>query len=144
MGIGYPITQTLPNITIILKLLVSYELIYSTAISTIKMSALLFYMRVFVNDGLRLATKLTIGFVMLWSTGNILQVFLICRPFRATYDPSVQGECGDQIASFIAIGAFNIVTDLLILTLPIPTIWSLSMRLSTRVGILGVFSIGLL
>ncbi len=142
MGIGYPITDTLPNIVTILKMLVAYELIFSTCISTIKMSVMFFYLRVFVNNGLRLATKLVMAFVLLWTTGNILQVFLICRPFAATYDPTVKGECGNQIVSFIAIGAFNVVTDAMILTLPIPTIWGLKMSSSARLGLSAIFLIG--
>jgi hypothetical protein len=144
MGIGFDITETMPNIFHILKMLVAYELIYATSISTIKLSVMLFYLRVFVNSGLRKAVKLAIGFVVLWSVGNILQVFLICRPFAHTYDPTVPGECGNQIASFIAIGAFNIITDVIILTLPLPTIWSLKMTTPAKLGLTGVFLVGLM
>lgn len=144
MGIGYPGTETLPNLTTILKMLVAYELIFATCISTIKMSVMFFYLRVFVNDGLRPATKIAMGFVLLWSAGNILQVFLICRPFAATYDPLIKGECGNQVVSFIAIGAFNVITDVIILTLPIPTIWGLKMSSSARLGLSAVFLIGLM
>ncbi|KAK3305421.1 uncharacterized protein B0T15DRAFT_493589 [Chaetomium strumarium] len=144
MGIGFPVTETMPNLFTILKFLVAYELIYSTAISTIKFSVLVFYLRVFVNDRMRLYTKLALGFVGTWSVGNLLQVFLICRPFRRTYDPTVDGTCGNQIASFIAIGAFNIISDVMILTLPLPTVWSLKMATPAKLGLTGVFLIGLL
>jgi hypothetical protein len=80
---------------------------------------------------------------MLWSTANILQVFLICRPFRRTYDPTVVGTCGDQVASFIAIGAFNAITDVMILSLPLKTVWGLQMKPAAKIGITGVFLIGL-
>lgn len=142
MGIGFPITETMPNLSHILKMLVAYELIYATSISTIKISVLVFYLRVFVNRGLRLATMAALTFVGLWTVGNTLQVFLVCRPFARTYDPSVEGECGDQVASFIAIGAFNIVTDIIILTLPLPTIWSLKMATPAKLGLTGVFLVG--
>ena len=144
MGVGYPIIETLPNLVPILKMLVAYELIFATCTSTIKMGVMFFYLRVFVNSGLRLAIKLVMGFVLLWSVGNILQVFLICRPFAAAYDPSIKGECGNQVGAFIAIGAFNVVTDAMILTLPIPTIWRLNMSRSTKAGISGVLLIGLM
>ncbi|KAL2169101.1 hypothetical protein VTG60DRAFT_6428 [Thermothelomyces hinnuleus] len=144
MGIGYPVTETLPNLETILKLLVAYELIFSTAIGTIKVSVLLFYLRVFVNRGLRMATKAALVFVMLWNIGNILQVFLICRPFAKTYSLTVEGECGDQVASFIAIGAFNVISDVIILTLPLPTVWSLKTSTPTKLGLTGVFLVGLI
>ncbi|KAK3401706.1 hypothetical protein B0T20DRAFT_121270 [Sordaria brevicollis] len=146
MGVGYPFTETYMNLVPILKLLISYELIFATCISTVKLSVMFFYLRVFVNQGLRTATKIAMTFVLLWSTGNILQVFLICRPFRATYDPmsAPDAVCGSQKASFIAIGAFNVVTDIVILTLPLPTVWGLKMNWSTKAGLTGVFLIGLL
>ncbi|KAK1639321.1 hypothetical protein BDP81DRAFT_312793 [Colletotrichum phormii] len=144
MGIGYPITDTLPNIVIILKLLVVYEFIFATCISTIKLSVMFFYLRVFVNPGLRTATKFAMGFVMVWTTANILQVFLICHPFEATYNPAVPGKCGNQIASFIVIGAFNVITNVMILALPISTVWALKMSTPAKLGIIAVFSIGLI
>ncbi|KAK4124292.1 hypothetical protein N657DRAFT_680304 [Parathielavia appendiculata] len=144
MGVGYNMPETLPNLETILKMLVAYELIFSTTISTIKISVLIFYLRVFVNRSLRIATKATLVFVMLWSVGNTLQVFLICRPFAKTYSLTVEGVCGDQIASFIAIGAFNIITDLIILTLPLPTVWSLKMSTPAKLGLTGVFLVGLI
>ncbi len=127
MGIGYDVGEVLPNLVTLLKMLIAYELIYSSSMSTVKISILCFYLRVFVNRGLRTATKVAIVLVCLWCAGNFLQVFLICRPFPRVYDPAVPGECGDQIASFIAIGAYNIVTDVIILALPMPTLWSLKM-----------------
>lgn len=105
---------------------------------------MMFYLRVFVNAGLRLAVKCSLIFVAAWTTGNILQVFLICHPFRATFDPATPGTCGNQIASFIAIGAFNVVTDILILSLPMTTIWGLKMRTPAKIGLTVVFLIGLL
>ncbi|KAL2884801.1 hypothetical protein HOO65_090096 [Ceratocystis lukuohia] len=110
----------------------------------IKLSALFFYLRVFVNRSLKFATKATIWFVLLWSIGNILQVFLICRPFKAAIDPNTPGTCGSQKASFIAIGCFNAVTDLMILVLPIHTVWSLKARLGMKVALTAVLTIGLL
>ncbi|KAJ9412518.1 hypothetical protein QL093DRAFT_2027278 [Fusarium oxysporum] len=125
MGIGYSITEAAVNIGLILRLLVAYELIFSMATFVIKLSVLSFYLRIFVHCNLRLYAKLSMGFVSLWTLGNVLQVFLICRPFAASYDPTVKGTCGNQVSSFIAIGAFNAITDVLILSLPLPVLWSL-------------------
>jgi len=144
MGEGHPTADTLPNLMSILKMLVANEFLFTTAITTVKFSVLFFYLRVFVNKGLRLAVKVTMGFVMLWTLGNILQVFLICQPFAAAYDIKLKGDCGNQVASYIAIGCFNVVTDLIVLALPILTVWSLQMPKMTKLGVTGIFLIGLL
>ncbi|KAJ9134133.1 Integral membrane protein [Pleurostoma richardsiae] len=144
LGVGYHVTEAGVNLPMILRLLVCYELIFATSTFTVKLSVLFFYLRVFVNRGLRLATQLTLGFVCAWTLGNIMQVFLICRPFRAAYDTTVKGKCGNQVASFIAIGVFNIVTDIIILTLPVPTIWTLKTGKKVKAALTGVMMIGLL
>ncbi|KAL2133232.1 hypothetical protein VTI74DRAFT_2697 [Chaetomium olivicolor] len=144
MGVGYNVTETMPNLEHILKMLVAYELIYSMSLSTIKISVLFFYLRVFVNRGLRIATKAALAFVILWSVGNILQVFLLCRPFVKTYTPTAEGSCGNQLASFISIGAFSIITDVIILSLPLPTVWSLKTSTLAKLGLTGVFLVGLI
>ncbi|KAK3376379.1 hypothetical protein B0T24DRAFT_618563 [Lasiosphaeria ovina] len=144
MGAGYDFSPDFPliNFLNILKLLVSYELIFSITISFVKLSVLMFYLRVFVNKGLRTAVKVVMALVISWSLGNILQIFLLCRPFAASYDPFTKGECGSQLASFIAVGAFNIATDLIVLSLPIPTVWSLKTTTRAKLALTAVFLIG--
>jgi hypothetical protein len=145
MGVDYPITETLPNIVPLLKLMVSYALIYSFCISTVKISVLFFYLRVFVNERLRLATKIVMGFVASWTITNILLLLLICRPFKANYTPTLSTtHCGNQVQAFISIGAFNIISDVLICALPIPTIWSLTAKRKMKITLSGLFMIGLL
>lgn len=126
------------------QLLVAYVFLFATSTLTIKLSVLFFYLRVFVNRSMIRATKVVMVWVVLWSLGNILQIFLICRPFAASYDPSVSGTCGDQKASFIAIGSFNAVTDVVILCLPIPTIWALKATRRTKIFLTIMFTAGLL
>lgn len=89
------------------------------------------------------ASKFVMVWVSCWSLGNILQIFLICRPFAASYDPGVSGTCGNQKASFLAIGCFNALTDLAILVLPVHTIWSLHTKTGTKLSLLAIFLVGL-
>jgi hypothetical protein len=144
MGVGLPITETLPNLVIILKLTVSYALIYTACISTVKLSVLFFYLRVFPNKHMRIATKIVIGFVTVWAVANILMFFLICRPFEANYNPAIGGTCGNQVSAFIAVGAYNIVSDFVVLTLPLRTIWTLNTKKQMKLSLTAIFLAGLL
>jgi hypothetical protein len=63
----------------------------------------------------------------------------MCRPFASRFDPKAYlgAECSNQVPIYIAIVCFNVVTDLPILLLPIPTIWTLNMKRRQRI-LLGV------
>jgi hypothetical protein len=143
MGVGLHITETIANLPVILKLMVAYALIYTGCISILKLSVLFFYLRVFLNPGMQLATKITLGVVGAWTIANILMLFLMCRPFASNYDLTVKGECADQPTIFIAIGAFNIITDVVILVLPLPTIWGLKAAKQKKIGLTVIFLFGL-
>jgi hypothetical protein len=125
-------------------MLVAYQLIYGTAQALAKVSYLFFYLRIFINKGFILAVKIMIGIILAWWTSNILQVFLICRPFNFNWNIYITGTCGNRPVAFTAIGAINLITDVAILLLPIPTVFKLQMPLSSKFGICGIFAIGLL
>jgi hypothetical protein len=84
------------------------------------------------------------AFVVAGSFANLLQPFLMCRPFRGLYDPTVPAKCGDELASLIAMGVFQVATDMVILGLPIYTLWNLKMKSQKKVGLVGIFMIAFL
>lgn len=140
MGVGYHISETLPNIFLIVKLTISYATIYTVCISAVKLSVLFFYLRTFVNKGMQLATKIVIGLICVWSSASILSLFLSCRPFPKY----LSGTCADEVSAFIAIGAYNIVSDFIVLTLPLRTIWTLNTRKQMKISLSIVFLAGLI
>lgn len=73
---------------------------------------------------------------------SIIQIFLICRPFAAQWDPRVLGACGDQVASFMALESAGVVLDLGILLIPSLMIVQLHMRREAKVQLILVFNIG--
>ncbi|RDW56862.1 hypothetical protein BP5796_12929 [Coleophoma crateriformis] len=144
LGMRVHITEVpADNLTLLLKLLVAYQLIYGTVQALAKISYLCFYLRIFVNDEFIKAVKIVAAIVVAWWTANVLQVFLICTPFKLNYDVTITGTCGNRPAAYTAIGAINLITDVAILLLPIPTVWKLQMPVSSKIGICGVFAIGL-
>jgi hypothetical protein len=105
---------------------------------------LLFYLRVFVNKGLRLATMVAIGVVAAWTIGNVISLCLACQPFDTEIDFTVLEQCPDTTRVFVSVGAYNIISDIVILVLPIPTIWALKTGWHFKVAITGILALGLL
>lgn len=133
------------DLVVIKKLLIAFEFLYATTTLTIKLSVLCLYLRIFCqrfSNNLKALVKGAMAFILIWSVANILQVFLICHPFQATFDDNIIGTCGDQIASYIAIGCFNAISDLIVLTLPISTLWSLKLKMIYKICTSVIFLLG--
>lgn len=66
----------------------------------------------------------------------------MCRPFAYTWDKTIEGgKCGDPMISWVVTGVLNMVSDLIILTLPMPYLFRLEMPLVKRLILIAVFGI---
>ncbi|KAK9311147.1 hypothetical protein V1524DRAFT_457636 [Lipomyces starkeyi] len=132
-------------ITSFLKDLVAVQILWATSLAMTKASILLFYMRIFdvADRHFRIVSRVAIVAIFLWCMSVILCGFLLCRPFAYNWDQSIPGgHCNNQILSYILTGSFNIVTDILVLCLPIPMIRKLQMPFRTKVALTLIFAIG--
>lgn len=125
-------------------MLVAYQLVYGTTLLLGKSSYLFFYRRIFVSQRFIKATWILLAIVCAWYIANILQVFFICRPFRANWDITVKAVCGDRPVAYTVVGAVNMITDFAIMVLPIRFVWELQMPTSSKIGVCFIFMIGLL
>ncbi|EGC48477.1 integral membrane protein [Histoplasma capsulatum var. duboisii H88] len=150
-GIGYGHTVQviqeygLEPITKLLKLLIPLQFLWVLSLSFCKVSILMLYAKVFP-----VATVIWVGrgamvFIAAWAIATIVAGCVICRPFAFNWDQTIPGgKCGDQVLSFTITGVFNLVTDILVLCLPLPYLAKLQMQLYKKLVLIGVFSIGLL
>lgn len=110
-----------------------------------KLSVLMLYLRVF---GINRPFRYTVFFVMtIWTMYIIADVLVItfeCNPVQKAWDPLVPGHCINIINVGVAIGYFNLITDCMILILPIPMLWSLQLALRMKLAVLAMFMTGVL
>lgn len=109
----------------------------------IKLSILTFYYRVFVTPVFRKVVLATITFIALWVLTITIVLALECRPIAKFWNPTVPGKCFNLVAFSYFTNISNLVTDLWIFLLPIPVIWRLHISNHQRLGLCGVFLIGL-
>ncbi|MCJ1270110.1 hypothetical protein MMC22_010004 [Lobaria immixta] len=83
------------------------------------------------------------GVVSCWALSVVLETFLLCRPFKYNWDPTLNHTCGNRIASYIASGGLNLVTDIMVLSLPVPMVWALRIPRRNKIILFGVFGVGL-
>lgn len=66
----------------------------------------------------------------------------MCEPVEAFWNHNIKGFCLDQQAAFLSDSVISVVTDLIILILPLPLTWSLQMPLAKKLRVIGMLSAG--
>ncbi|KAI4162631.1 MAG: hypothetical protein LQ342_003677 [Letrouitia transgressa] len=125
------------------KSLYALEWLYLTSVALPKLSVLCFFLRVFTRRDARLTCYVLIGFVTATWAAYILAANLKCRPLAYQWDKHIPGGyCANIEAYYKTTSVPNIVTDLVIIMLPVPTVIALKTTLVRKVGLLCVFLVG--
>ncbi|PGG99924.1 hypothetical protein AJ79_08361 [Helicocarpus griseus UAMH5409] len=150
-GIGYGHTTDvamqygLEPITKLLKLLIPLQFLWALSLSFCKVSILLVYIKVFPVPMVIWVGRGTMAFIAAWALATIIAGCVICRPFAFNWDQTIPGgKCGNQVLSFTVTGVLNLITDVMVLVLPLPHLYKLQMRLYKKLVLIAVFSIGIL
>ncbi|KAG8529603.1 uncharacterized protein KY384_006240 [Bacidia gigantensis] len=119
------------------------QTIFCCAITAIKLSILFFYRRLFPYRTFTLVA-LAVGIVnILWWLGALFVAFLHCRPLAFYWDKSLpSGVCSDDKTVGFALTGTELVTDIIVLILPIPWLWGLKRTIPRRVAVVGLFLLG--
>jgi hypothetical protein len=77
-------------------------------------------------------------------TSIFFSLLFACKPIAASWDPLLFGTavCINRGAIYITQAVIGIVTDVLLLGLPIPTVLKLEMPNKQKIGLVGIFGIG--
>ncbi|KAK0384401.1 hypothetical protein NLU13_8488 [Sarocladium strictum] len=85
------------------------------------------------------------GFITAYTIVALCSFFFHCRPIEGSFNATIKSVCYSRelfIAFSIMNTAFNMFSDVMCATLPIPIIWTLNMKLRTRLYLIGVLSLG--
>ncbi|KAH8667557.1 hypothetical protein BGZ60DRAFT_377124 [Tricladium varicosporioides] len=126
------------------------QILYGPCILAVKLSILLQYLRIFVpsrqsNKSMFIALSITFTAHLLFYTVDTFFQIFSCNPREKAWDRTIiHGRCFDLPATFVASGAVNVVSDFVLLVLPIYSVWCLKISTRQKVAISGVFATGLL
>ena len=126
------------------KLAFLTQIFWQVTMPTVKTSLLLLYYRLFPGQNLRRATFM-VGALM-WSffiASTIVQLN-ICVPVRFFWNKDISGgRCPLDVNKFYLSGSiFNMITDIMVLSLPLPTVWNLQISVKKKIGLSFVFLLG--
>lgn len=118
------------------------EILYATTIGVIKVSTLLLFARIFPNQKLKRIFWAVGLFISTYITITVFIMAFQCNPVNGFWNLTIKSECVDISKLGIVVGSLNVLTDFLLLCLPLPQLWKLQMRRGTKLQLTCIFSIG--
>jgi hypothetical protein len=105
----------------------------------------LLYMDLFRTDTVRYRVLVvTSSVIVAYLVSCILVICLLCQPIQFNWDVTLtHGKCGNEVAIEYFSAAFNMVLDLWVVYLPLPTIWTLQLSPQKKWILTASFSLGL-
>lgn len=117
---------------------------YATGISAVKSSILLLYSRIFPVRRFVLATRVVGLFVVAWWIVVVIIQIFSCNPIHGFWDTTIPSKCINAADFYVAVAVPNILTDMVMLGLPIRMVWRLQLPREQKVMLSGVFATGAL
>ncbi|KAF2002604.1 hypothetical protein P154DRAFT_462026, partial [Amniculicola lignicola CBS 123094] len=142
-GAGYHVTSLNPDtLRTLLQLIKAHEMIYTASIAFPKLAILCLYWRLFTSKWSRFILLLTGLIVIGTCLFGLIMAFANCQPFTSFWDLKVHGHCKvDVMTVFRYYSIPNIVTDAIMIVLPIPALWKLQLEVLTKLDIFLTFMI---
>ena len=114
-------------------------------ICVIRIAFLLLYRRIFPQQWFKRTVIASGAFIVAFAIIQMLVTLLECIPIRVHWEPDTPAACiPRETLRRLSITAlvFNIITDVFILTLPMPVLWQLKVPKPQRKLLIGIFSLG--
>lgn len=131
------------QISTLQKVIFASQWCYEIGVMFPKLSVLALYLRIFSTRETRMATHILQVIVVLIPIALLSASLAQCQPLAYTWDKSIQGgTCFDIPAYYQAMSPPNVATDLAMLILPLPQVWSLDIPRVRKFGVTLVFLMG--
>ncbi|KAJ8125913.1 hypothetical protein O1611_g7725 [Lasiodiplodia mahajangana] len=117
-------------------------ILYGTGSTSIRLSVIIFYFRIFATKIVRRGCYVLAGICLAWFVAIEALNLATCRPISFMWDKGRGGYCVKTPAGIIVLGAFNVVIDAATVVLPIREVIKLKLSREKKLIIFGVFLIG--
>jgi hypothetical protein len=138
------------NIETVLKLIYAYAVVWLAANTTIKLSILLFYRRIFCppsSPSPRLSRLINFSLIVVlaWGVSFFFWATFVCKPLKAYWSPlPIKGQKCSDVQGYKSYGFIDIAFDVYLLILPQYKIWNMRMELHRKIAVGTVMSFALL
>ncbi|KAF2653332.1 hypothetical protein K491DRAFT_634041, partial [Lophiostoma macrostomum CBS 122681] len=118
------------------------QYIYMASVTFPKLAILTLYMRIFSTRVYRNLAYGTGAVIVATCVAGMISSSVICRPFAYNWNKGIPGTCGDVKASYRYIGIPGIITDVVMVVLPLPALYRLQVATHMKIGLLATFIAG--
>jgi len=147
-GVGRDIwTLTPKQITDFLFYFYIMAILYFVQVMMVKLSLLLFYLRIFPGQGVRRVLWGTIIFTLLFGFVFLILAIFQCSPvsfFWTHWDGEHKGKCQDLNAIAWANAGISITLDVWMLAIPLGQLRGLNLHWKKKIGVAMMFCVGTL
>lgn len=136
--------DTLPASQLVtcLKCLLALECMYNVTMVAVKFSFCFLYLRLFPM--LKHRVWAIAGFVLAFSCTFIIVGLLQCTPMVKIWEPTHAGTCLNTTAIFLANAVLHIVSDIILLLLPVTQMIKLKVETVVKLSLVSIFMLGAL
>ncbi|KAF3042864.1 hypothetical protein E8E12_000618 [Didymella heteroderae] len=118
-------------------------ILYCPFLAAAKFSLLFFYLKLSHLRWFRIAVYANMFLVVGYNIGLVFPLIFTCTPVMKNFDVFITGgSCLDRTPLYMATAVLNMITDILLLVLPLPMIVKLQMPVIQKAGLICVFGIG--
>lgn len=119
------------------------QMVARTSMFFAKLSILLLYIRLFFPKGVTRSSLWWVIHVVVWlnllyTVGLILAIALQCVPYHKPYGTT----CINQYMVLISASIINIISDVLVLVIPMVSLWRLQMSRKRKWAVWALFAFG--
>ena len=119
------------------------EITWNASTVAVRTSMLLLCIRIFAIPTFRHVCWSVIGLNATIFLSVVLGNLLICRPIIYSFVKTIpNGKCGNLISFELYAAIMSLITDLLVVLLPLPVLWRLHMSSRKKVQLTFVFGMG--
>jgi hypothetical protein len=125
------------------KLITVASILYCPFLAFAKFSLLFFYLKLSYLRWFRACVYASMFLVVGYNIALLGPLVFPCTPVKRTWDITIiEGSCIDRTPVYMATAVLNMITDIILLVLPIPMVVSLQMPRAQKVGLICAFGIG--
>lgn len=115
---------------------------YCASVGLTKLAILMQYKRVFQTPRFQFWNWIFIAIIIGYTVSTVVACIFVCMPVQKFWKPQLEGHCINTFASWFANAILNIITDLMIIILPMPVVRGLQLKPRQKFLLMGVFAFG--